>query len=170
MFLSGDSKEIWQMDPGGEDARKVMTARDGESFAMPVVAKGRLWNKKLINARYSDAEYDIESADLKGGPPTVLLSGLDDASAYLLLPNSRRFIYSRRDRPELFRGGSLWAIQADIRTGLPRGQPQRIASWPDFGISGLSHTADGRRLAFLKENTEQFSIYVGDLKGMGCAS
>jgi serine/threonine protein kinase len=165
VFLSGDAKEIWQMGPGGEDARKVMTASEGESFGMPVGAKGRLWYKKVVvlNVVY---EVDIESVDLKGGPPTVFASNLDVTSAYFLLPN-RRLIYSRMDRPELFRGASLWAVQADFFTGLPRGQPRRIANWPDFQISGLSGTTDGERLAFLKENVFRSSIYVGTLEGNG---
>jgi serine/threonine protein kinase/Tol biopolymer transport system component/DNA-binding winged helix-turn-helix (wHTH) protein len=166
VFLSGEGKEIWQMSSGGEAAQKMITAPEGESFAMPLVAKGRLWYERLIGAPYSGFEYELESRDLKGGPPAVLASSLDDASSYLLLPN-RRLIYSRRDRPELFLGGSLWSVQADLRTGLPRGQVRRIATWPDFEVSGLSGTADGARLAFLKENTEQFTIYVGDLEGNG---
>jgi hypothetical protein len=165
VFRSGDAREIWQMGPGGEDARKVMTASEGESFGMPVAAKGRLWYKRFVvlNVGY---EVDIESVDLKGGPPTVFASNLDGTSAYVLLPN-RRLIYSRMDRPEVFRGGSLWAVQADFFTGLPRGQPRRIANWPDFQISGLSGTADGERLAFLKENDFLSSIYVGNLEGNG---
>ncbi len=161
VFVSDNGKEIWQMGPEGENAQKLMSAPEGESFAMPVVAKGRLWYEGS-----GGFEFELESRDLKGGPSTILASGLDWTSAYLLLPNGR-LIYSGLDRSSLYRGGSLWEIQADLRTGLPRGEPRRIAHWPDFEISGLSRTADGKRLAFVKAHTNRYSVYVGDLEANG---
>jgi WD40 repeat protein len=46
VFVSGNGKEIWQMGPEGEEARKLTTTSEGV-FAMPVVARGRLWYEKL---------------------------------------------------------------------------------------------------------------------------
>jgi eukaryotic-like serine/threonine-protein kinase len=160
VFVSASGKEIWQMGREGEDARKLMTASEEDSFAMPLVAKGRLWYKGS-----GGFEWKLKSRDLKGGPPTVV-SGFDETSSYLVLPTGR-LIYSRMDQPDLYQGGSLWEIQADLRTGLPGGEPRRVADWRDFGISGLSATADGKRLSFVKRNTNLFSVYVGDLEGNG---
>jgi len=48
VFVSSKGEEIWQMGPAVEDAWKLITARKGESFAVPVVAKGRLWYKNTL--------------------------------------------------------------------------------------------------------------------------
>jgi DNA-binding winged helix-turn-helix (wHTH) protein/Tol biopolymer transport system component len=167
VFVSSKGKEIWQMGPAGEDAWKLITASEGESFAVPVVAKGRLWYKKHFgNVSTGLPAYKIESRDLKGGPPALLLSASGEESPAVLLPNGR-LIYSQHERPDLYQGGSVWEIQADPRTGLPRSEPRRIAGWPDFDVAGLSATADGRRLAFLKEHLNVSSVDVGDMEGDG---
>jgi serine/threonine protein kinase len=161
VFVSGDGKELWQMGPAGEEARKLITASEGEILKTPVVVGGRLWYFTVHGTAYN-----LESRDLKGGPPIILLSDLEWSSAALLLPNGR-FIYSRQDRPDiLFQSGSLWEIRADLLTGLVRSKPRRIAGWPDYVVSGLSATADGKRLAFVKEH-RVLGVYVGELQGNG---
>jgi hypothetical protein len=97
VFVSGSGKEIWQMGPEREEARKQITASEGESYAMPAVAKGRLWYDKL-SVTAASFEWQIESRHVRGGPPTILISHLPDIFAFLLLPNGK-FIYSRTDRP-----------------------------------------------------------------------
>jgi DNA-binding winged helix-turn-helix (wHTH) protein len=167
VFASGNGKEIWQMGPAGEEARKLISASEGESFAMPVVAKGRLWYEEhYANVSTGIPAYKIESRDLKDGPPTLLLSASGEESPAVLLPNGR-LIYSQYERPDVYQGGSLWEIQADPRTGLPRSEPRRIADWPDYEIAGLSATTDGKRLAFLKEHANVYSVYVGDVESDG---
>jgi hypothetical protein len=75
------------MGPAGEDAWKLITARKGESFAVPVVAKGRLWYKKHFGNVFTGLRaYKIESRELKGGPPTLLLSASGEESPAVLLP------------------------------------------------------------------------------------
>src|SRR5262249_20623633 len=92
VFVGGNGKEIWQMGPHGEEARKLITALEGESYAMPVAAKGRLWYGKLSPG--VGGGFHVESRDLNGGPSTILVSNLPDTFAFLMLPN-RRLIYSR---------------------------------------------------------------------------
>ncbi|HXJ96823.1 MAG TPA: protein kinase [Terriglobia bacterium] len=165
VFVSREGKEIWQADGDGEAARKLMTASEGEFFEAPLVSNGRLWYQKLKPvASASGIDWTIESRDLKASSPVTLVSGLDETSTCILLANGR-LIYSRFDRPDLYQGGSLWEVNADLRTGLPRGRPRKITGWPEFEISGLSSTPDGKRLALVKRDTNQFSVYVADLQG-----
>ena len=62
--------------------------------------------------------------------------------------------------------GNLWVLDVAPRSGLPRGMPVRRTHWPDFAISGLSATADGRRLCFLRQY-ETANIWIGDLNAKG---
>jgi eukaryotic-like serine/threonine-protein kinase len=167
VFVTGSQEQVWQMGPEGEDARKLMDALEGEHFARPTVARGRLWYERMHGVLHEfGVPGDLESRDLKGGSPSTAVSSLDDTSVCVLLPNGH-LIYSRRDQPKLYQGGSLWEVQADLHTGLAKGEARRVGNWPDFEISALSATADGRRLAFLRQQTEQYSIYVGDVSENG---
>jgi Tol biopolymer transport system component len=164
VFVSGEDKEIWQMGPGGEEPTKLITASKGESLATPAMVKGRLWYARGHPAN-GYVWYDVESRELKGGPPTTLTSDLDYRYTALLVSGGR-LIYSRMDHPSLIQGGSLWEIQADLRSGQATSKPRRIADWPEFGITGLSATADGKRLAIVKQQ-EVTSVYVAELEGNG---
>jgi eukaryotic-like serine/threonine-protein kinase len=167
VFVNSDGKEIWQISPAGEEARKLITASEGEFLAAPGVVEDRLWYARgYVSPRISGPlVYNFESRDLKGDPPTILVSDLDYRYAVLLLPNGR-FIYSRWDKRNLYQGGSLWEIWADLGSGQAKGKPRRIVDWPDFEISGLSATADGSRLALMKEQ-RPLSVYVADLERNG---
>ncbi len=167
VFVGGGGREIWQMGPEGQEARKLLTASEDESLGAPVVVGARLWyaTHRAGVQPYVRLEYEIESRDLKGGPPTILIPKLRATSA-ALLPNGR-FIFSRTDRPDRpFQGGSLWETWADLRTGQARGKPRRIADWADYMISDLSATADSKRLAYVKER-HLVSVYRGDLESNG---
>ena len=166
VFVGAGGKEIWQMGPEGQEARKLLTASEDESLGAPVVAGARLWYAKHHASLepWGRLEYEIESRDLKGGPPTILLPKLR-ATSGTLLPNGR-FIFSRIDRVDPTHGGSLWEVWADLRTGQARGTPRKIADWVDFVVSDLSATADGKRLAYVKERN-LVTVYVGDLESNG---
>ena len=153
------------MGPAGEEPRKLVTASEGESFALPAMAKGRLWYEK-VSAGKASFDFQIESRDLEDGPPSVLVSHPTEIFGFLLLPNGR-FIYSMTDQPGLFNGGSIWELWADVRTGLARSKPRRLSDSADFEIPGLGATADGKRLMLLKERTGLVSVYVGELQDNG---
>jgi DNA-binding winged helix-turn-helix (wHTH) protein len=165
VFVGAGGKEIWQMGPEGQEARKLLSASEDESLGAPIVVGARLWYAKhhATVEPWGRLEYEIESRDLKGGPPTILLPKLL-ATSGTLLPNGR-LIFSRIDRVDPTQGGSLWEVWADLRTGQARGKPRKIADWVDFVIS-LSATADGKRLAYVKERN-LVTVYVGDLESNG---
>jgi len=131
VFVGGDGKEIWQMGSEGQEARKLLTASEEALLSAPVVVGTRLWyaKRRASLEPWGRLECDIESRDLKGGPPTTLLPKLMSRSG-TLLPNGR-FIYSGIDGADPSQGGSLWESWADLRTGQARGKPRRIAAWVD---------------------------------------
>jgi DNA-binding winged helix-turn-helix (wHTH) protein/Tol biopolymer transport system component len=166
VFVAGDGKEIWQMGPEGQEARKLLTASEDEFLGAPFVVGARLWYAKRQAAswQWGRLEYQIESRDLKGGPPTILLPKLRTTPG-TLLPNGR-FIFSRIEPNDPSQGGSLWEIWADLRTGQPTGKLRRIGDVTDSRILDLSATADGKRLAYVEERY-LVSIYLGDLQSNG---
>ena len=67
------------MGPEGEEARRLITASEGEFFKSPEVGEGRPWHIGGYVSPESIANglaYNLESRDLKGGPPTILVSEL----------------------------------------------------------------------------------------------
>jgi hypothetical protein len=54
----------------------------------------------------------------------------------------------------------------NTRTGEPTNKPRRLTNWAGFQLSNLTPTADGKRLAFLKQ-TSHSGVYVGELQANG---
>src|SRR5260370_23448123 len=75
-------------------------------------------------------------------------------------------IYAGAEPPTKESDGNRWEIRIDARTGQAVSRPRRITNWAGFTLSGLSITADGKRLAFLK-GTSQADVYIGALEGNG---
>ena len=46
VFVAGDGREIWQMGPEGQEARKLLTMSQDEFLGAPVVVGTRLWYAK----------------------------------------------------------------------------------------------------------------------------
>lgn len=77
-----------------------------------------------------------------------------------------RVIYPQAERPPNQSYDNLWEIRVDPKTGGPVGKPRRVTNWVDTHFWGLSATADGKRLAFIKGNP-QSDVYVGELEASG---
>jgi Tol biopolymer transport system component len=151
------------MDQNGEHARKLF-GPDQESSIVQIN-----WSpntKRVIYQKTDDSGNTILSRDLEGGFPTTILSpseaeGLRD---YVWLPDGR-LIYTSREATTISAGDTtcnFWQLRIDASTGKRIEKPSRLTSWPGFCNSALSATADGKRLAFLKEALH-FSTYVSDL-------
>jgi serine/threonine protein kinase/DNA-binding winged helix-turn-helix (wHTH) protein/dipeptidyl aminopeptidase/acylaminoacyl peptidase len=156
-------REIWLMDQNGEHARKLF-GPDQESSIVQIN-----WSpntKRVIYQKTDDSGNTILSRDLEGGFPTTILSpseaeGLKD---YIWLPDGR-LIYTSGEATTISAGDTtcnFWQLRIDASTGKRIEKPSRLTNWPGFCNSALSVTADGKRLAFLKQALH-FSTYVSDL-------
>jgi eukaryotic-like serine/threonine-protein kinase len=161
--------DIWLMGANGEEPRKIVTADEGE-FLIGVnwspdsrrIAYGRL--------RFASGECTIESRDLKGGQPAVVLSDPKLArglSGVWWLADGR-MIYSLGEAAPTFGLGdtNLWQIKVDAGSGQPAGKPGRITNWTGFSLAGPNATDDGKRLVFSRVSA-QGDVYVGDLEAGG---
>ena len=106
----------------------------------------------------------LESRDLKGGDPVVLLSNplLTDFT----WGQSGRLIYSVRELPPNQYDSNLWEMRYDQDTGKPKGNPRRLTDWTGFYFGNPQLTADGKRFVFLNGRA-QSDVYVGELANGG---
>jgi len=162
-FVSGDNKEIWIMGANGEEPRRIIADDDAEFFGKPFWS---LEGKRLSYASVSAAGINIVSFELKTGQRTVVFSDPSMTDS-VLLPDGRA-VYSRLEPPPNHDGTdmNLWEIKTDLGSGHTVGKPRRLTNWAGFSITGLSRTADGKRLAFLK-GIWQYTAYVGELQAGG---
>ena len=78
--------------------------------------------------------------------------------------SNRRLVYSRLEPGPPFRDFNLWAVDLD-RAGRP-GQPTRLTRWSGFLIRSLSATSDGKRLALIKDDSQN-NVDVARLEAGG---
>ena len=109
-------------------------------------------------------EVSIESRDLKGGQPTLILS--DPRLVDFCWLHDGRVTYSKQEPTPNGSDGNLWEMPVDARTGEPTNKPRRLTNWAGFQLSNLTPTADGKRLAFTKQ-TPHNGVYVGELQANG---
>jgi eukaryotic-like serine/threonine-protein kinase len=162
-FVSGDGKEIWLMHANGEEPRRIIAAAEGEFLGEP---RWSLDGKRLAYASLSATSINIVSFEFKTGQRTVVFSdpSLTDG---VWLPDGRS-VYSLLEPPPNHAGTdmNLWEIKTDLGSGHTVGKPRRLTNWAGFSVTGLSPTADGKRLAFIK-GIWQFTAYVGELEAGG---
>jgi len=165
------ASDIWVMGVNGEDPRKVVISeQEGESL------NGVVWSpdsRRIAYERFRWASAgirsSIESRDLKGGQPAVVLSDPQLAGAGgLWWLTDGRLIYSLGEATPGFgpTDTNLWEIKVDARSGQAAGKPKRITNWTDFSTNRPNATADGKRLVFFRVSA-QTDVYVGDLEKGG---
>jgi Tol biopolymer transport system component len=162
-------REIWLMGPQGEEPRRFVSGSEDDSFWWAAWSPdGRRVAYQRFHRTPDKLECSIESRDLKGGQPTLILSDprLCDRNTTFLWCPSGRFIYTMSE-PEPKQGeDNLWEIRVDTRTGEPIGKPRRITNWAGVNALHVSGTADGKHLAVSKFS-EQADVYVGELEASG---
>ena len=157
-------REIWLMQPDGQQARKLFDTDEGSAIG------GALWSpdgKRVLYVRTDGSGDTFLTRDLKGGPATTVLapSETKNINDGLWLPDGR-LIYSVGQPQAIGDNCNYWALRLDTRTGQTTEKPKRLTNWGGFCIDNTSVTADGRRLTFNKR-ANHFSIYVADLVAGG---
>jgi hypothetical protein len=155
-------REIWLMGRNGEQARKVCETDENSAFWR---AQWSPDGQRVAYLRFHQTpekfEIAIESRDLKGGPPTTILSG-EGFEDFRWLSDGR-IIYSLDEPDPNAWMCNFWETRIKARTGKPDEKSWRLTNWAGFCESGFSATSDGKELAFRKSNRES-SVYVADLE------
>jgi Tol biopolymer transport system component len=157
-------RELWVMGPSGEDPRRIAVLDENSGFSSIVWSPD---NQHLACSRYHEAtdkqEFLVEIRDVKGAAP-VLVSAVRWGGDLCWLPDGR-LIYSVAG-PEPPYDSNLWEIRIEGHNGRPIGKPKRLTNWAGSYLAGLSNTADGKHLTFLRQTSHE-DIYVGDLEAGG---
>jgi Tol biopolymer transport system component/predicted Ser/Thr protein kinase len=156
------SREIWVMTKEGEQARKLYAATDENSGFTRVAwspdGKRVGYLKFHQMTRY---EVSIETRDLTGGSPTVLLTNflLHD---FYWLPDGRVVYSLGENRATASDNCNLWEVRVNAATGAPVEQPRRLTNWAGFNLDHLSATSDGK--VVFQKSTTHFNVYIGELQ------
>jgi Tol biopolymer transport system component len=150
------------MGANGEEARRITVAPEGERFRGAwLLPNGQRLG--YVSIHFSPWNITLGLIDLKTGQTTVILSD-PTLTGGSRLPDGRLIL--ARGKEPLWSDANLWEIRTDLGSGKVTSQLRRLTNWAGFGISDLSVTADGKRLVFLKLQS-QADIYVGELKENG---
>lgn len=157
-------REIWLMEPGGEQAQKLFDADENSSIG------GLLWlpdGQRVLYIRSDAAGDTLVSRDPKGGPPTTLLppSEMKSVDNLSWLPDGR-LIYSVSEPQAAGETCNYWETRIDPQTGQTIEKPRRLTDWAGFCMNYTGTTADGERIAFRKSSVRS-SAYVADLEAGG---
>jgi serine/threonine protein kinase len=161
--VSDEVPEIWLMGIQGDNPVKLIEVPENEWLLSVGWSPDGQRLAYVRGQRHVYWQYSIETCDLKGASRTVLVSSELYLSDFSWLPDGRA-IYARQEAPGST-DDNLWQIGID-NIGAPTGKPKRITQWAGSYLSGLSTTADGKRLALLK-SAYQEHVYVGELAAGG---
>ena len=147
------SREIWLMTRQGEQARKVYAATEENSGFTRVAwsPDGKRVGYLKFHQMSDKFEVSMETRDLTGGPPTVVLTSflLHD---FYWLPDGRVVYSLGEGRATASDNCNLWEVRVNAGTGAPVEQPRRLTNWAGSNVDHLSATSDGKRLVFQKSS------------------
>jgi hypothetical protein len=165
VFRDAITRDIWIMGVDGGQARLFIKPEAGfHLFAPSWFDKGQ--RIAYIKYRATDglAHLELESRDLKGGDPAVLVSNprLTD----FLFAGPGRLVFTVREAPPNHYDANLWELRFDDKSGKPQGTPRRLTDWTGFYFGNPQLTADGKQLVFFNGH-QQSDVYLGELAGGG---
>jgi serine/threonine protein kinase/Tol biopolymer transport system component len=161
--------EIWMMGAQGEEPRRFVSGSENDGFFWAAWSPdGRRLAYQRFHRTPEKLECSIESRDLKGGQPTVIVTdaGLCDSwgNTFLWFPDGR-FIYTRYESETDQHYNNLWEIAVDLSTGRPTGGPRRLTHWPGVSM-GIGGGTGAKQLAIIKRSS-QYAVYVGGVEAAG---
>ncbi len=166
-LAAGVYDELQVMGAQGEDPRRLVVAASENDRVYQAA-----WSpdgQRVAYGRYQRTpgkdQFSIESRDLKGGQPTVMLSGPRLVLLFWWLP-SGRFVYVMTEPESLGKASNLWEVRVDTKTGKPVSKPRRITNWMETNVIDVRGSSDGKQLTVTKA-TRQEHVYVGELEAGG---
>ncbi|HEX8802397.1 MAG TPA: protein kinase [Terriglobales bacterium] len=169
-FLKGLGGEIWVMGAGGEDPHSILSI---ESSVAGSVAwsptSQRIVFTSIKGSIDNPQEVVLQSCDRDGRQLSVVLSniGLQGADGFTTVSWSAdgRIFYRLMENGPIG-SGNVWSVEVDPDTGRVRGTPSQVRGGTGFSPNGLSQSADGKRLAFLRER-DRDTIRVAEFQSGG---
>jgi serine/threonine protein kinase/DNA-binding winged helix-turn-helix (wHTH) protein len=158
-------REIWLMDPSGEQARKLIEAGEVDCLAaFSWTPGGQRVSYDRAYAPCDGSNDTLVSSDLRGGPILTLLppSEMKNTTDTLWWLPDGRLIYSERDPQAVGDSCNYRAMRFDLRTSHIIEKPRRLTNWAGFCMENTGATADGKRLVFQEFATHGI-MYMADL-------
>ena len=158
-------REVWVMDPNGEQAHKLYEA-DAKTAICCL-------SQPPDQERYTYVSTDVTgdtmlSRDRKGGPPTIVFQPSDMKKMNdIVWLRGGQVVYSLPESEALNNACNYWTVRLDLRTGQRLDKPRRLTNSGSFCMSSGSATSDGKRLAFLGWSPGFGTAYVADLEAGG---
>lgn len=163
LYANGTNRELWLMDGNGENPRRILTA------IAPDKLYPMFWSPDDLRVWFVRVHWDkdretvtLETCNRTGGARTVVLSD-NHITAFRLLAQGR-LLYALLEGTGNFT--NLWELPVDAAAGVADGPPRKLSDWPNFHVSAISATADGKHLALLNGGF-QSDVFVGDLQSGG---
>lgn len=161
-FVTVRGKQIWVMEPGGEQPLRILSVPEEDHIlSLAWGPDGRHLAYARDHEAIEKSERTIDYCNIDGAERRTLVS--ESSLKVDLVFLNDRLIYARSEPSPRQTDANLWEIRFDHRTGQAAGKPHRISNWSGFSVFGLTVTTDGKHLAFLKGQT-QADAYVADVK------
>jgi eukaryotic-like serine/threonine-protein kinase len=155
-------REIWLMDPNGDQARKLFEAEAEAAFAL------FNWShdgQRALYLKIKKSSAAIMSSDLRSGITTTVMpleGDLFDNLQDLVWLRDGRLIFASGGRKANQISSNYWQVQLDARTAKAIEKPRRLTNWAGFFLDSTSATADGGSLVF-REYAKGVATYVADV-------
>jgi eukaryotic-like serine/threonine-protein kinase len=167
-FFGGPGlKEIWMMGPGGEDPHRVLSV-GAASFVAWSPTSQRIAFASVKGPIDNPQEVSLQSCNRDGLECLVVLS-----DARLLGSEGLSAVAWRADGKIFYRlkeggtwNGNVWSLSVDPDTGRVRGTPLQVTTGTGFSYHAFSLSADGRRLAFVRQHARD-TIRIAELQNGG---
>jgi DNA-binding winged helix-turn-helix (wHTH) protein/Tol biopolymer transport system component len=174
-FTVDSGREIRLAGIDGANERSIVRGSEQEKFGALFWPTGGRRISYQLRRPSSNGYVEIESnyawsycsRDIQTGQETALVNDLPFDSAQETADG--RMFYLRSHPANDGTHNGIWVVATDPSTGRFVESPIRVYAYNDFVVSsGISVTADGKKVVAIKENPQP-EVYVGDLNYPGPA-
>jgi eukaryotic-like serine/threonine-protein kinase len=154
------SRELWFMQPDGEQAHKFLETGNGEGTDCWGWSPDGKYYGWVLN---QESGTRMVSQSLKGGPVVTLfspsdLNGVND----IIWLHDGRVVYDKAESETSV--CNYWITRIDPDTGRRLEKPRRLTNWPSFCVASGSVSDDNKKITFAAWSGF-ITTYVGDLDG-----
>ncbi len=161
---SNGARQVSMMGPEGENSHPVLSA-DTLGMYLGAVDWSATSRRIVVSSGTSDyTSGTLRTCDPEGRDCSVFISDTklitNDGPSYVVWSADGRVVYSLRGSDA--NSENVWSIPLDPDTGHIKGSPTQITGWAGYGMSSISISSDGKRLA-LERSRANLAIRLLDL-------